>query len=182
MDQHAISFRPATQQDQQAIRALVQGERLNPTGILWPTFMVAAMADRIVGAVQIRKHSDGSRELGSLVVARDQRGHGVASRMIERLLDGEPEPIWMITSESLAGVFARWGFERIEPAAAPVKVRFNYRMGRLARIISFLRRQPMRQLIILERLPIDRRASIRAGVNAEPRPAPRQPTAPIPAI
>jgi N-acetylglutamate synthase-like GNAT family acetyltransferase len=182
MDQHAIGFRPATEHDQPAIRALVHGERLNPTGIHWPNFVVAAMADRIVGAVQIRKHSDGSRELGSLVVAKDQRGHGVASRMIERLLADEREPIWMITSESLAAIFARWGFERIEPASAPVKIRFNYRIGRLARIISFLRRLPMRRLIILERLPVERRAGIRIGAKAERQPAPRQPTAAAPAV
>jgi amino-acid N-acetyltransferase len=156
MDQHAIGFRPATEQDQQAIKALVHGERLNPTDINWPNFMVAAMAGRIVGAVQMRRHSDGSRELGSLVVAKDQRGHGIASRMIDRLLEDEREPIWMITSETHAGTFARWGFERIEPAAAPVKVRFNWRMGRLARIISFFKRQPKNQLIILERLSVER--------------------------
>jgi N-acetylglutamate synthase-like GNAT family acetyltransferase len=165
MDQHAIGFRPATEHDQPAIRALVHGERLNPTGIHWPNFVVAAMADRIVGAVQIRKHSDGSRELGSLVVAEDQRGHGIASRMIERALADEREPVWMVTSESLAGTFARWGFERIEPAAAPVKVRFNYRMGRLARIISFFRRQPPKRLIILERLPVERRVASRRNVE-----------------
>jgi N-acetylglutamate synthase-like GNAT family acetyltransferase len=165
MDQHAIGFRPATEQDQQAIRALVHGERLNPTGIQWPNFLVAAMADRIVGAVQIRKHSDGSRELGSLVVASDQRGHGVASRMIDRLLEGEGEPIWMITSESHAAAYARWGFKRIEPSAAPVKVRFNYRVGRLARILSFLRRQSMRRLVILERLPVERRAASRPSAE-----------------
>jgi amino-acid N-acetyltransferase len=153
MDQHAIGFRPATEQDQRAIKALVHSERLNPTGINWPNFVVAAMADRVVGAVQLRKHADGSRELGSLVVASDMRGSGVASRLIDRLLADEREPIWMITNEIYAEAYARWGFERIEPAAAPVKVRFNWRMGRLARIISLLRRQPMRRLVILERLP-----------------------------
>lgn len=173
MDQHAIGFRPATEQDLPAIKSLVHGERLNPTGINWPNFLVAAMAGRIVGAVQIRKHSDGSRELGSLVVAKDQRGHGIASRLIDRLLADEREPIWMITGETHAGTFARWGFERIEPAAAPVKVRFNYRIGRLARIVSFLRRQPMRRLVILERLPLDRRT----GLKAERRLTPSEPTA-----
>jgi amino-acid N-acetyltransferase len=165
MDQHAIGFRPATEQDQQAIKALVHGERLNPTGIHWPNFVVAAMADRIVGAVQIRKHSDGSRELGSLVVASDQRGHGIASRMIDNLLADMREPIWMITADTHAETYSRWGFERIEPAAAPLKVRFNYRMGRLARIISFFRRQPMRRLIILERLPVERRAASRRSAE-----------------
>lgn len=165
MDQHAIGFRPATEQDQQAIKALVHGERLNPTGIHWPNFVVAATADRIVGAVQIRKHPDGSRELGSLVVAKDQRGHGIASRMIDSLLADMRDPIWMITADTHARTYSRWGFERIEPAAAPLKVRFNYRMGRLARIISFFRRQPMRRLIILERLPVERRAASRRSTE-----------------
>lgn len=165
MDQHAIGFRRATEQDEQAIRALVHGECLNPTGIRWANFLVAAMADRIVGAVQIRNHSDGSHEFGSLVVASDQRGHGIASRMIDALLADRQEPIWMITSEQHADMFARWGFRRIDPAAAPVKVRFNYRMGRLARILSFLRRQPMRRLVILERLPVARKAGVARGAE-----------------
>lgn len=167
MDQQAIGFRRATEHDQPAIKALVRGERVNPTGINWPNFLVAAMADRIVGAAQIRKHPDGSRELGSLVVARDLRGHGIASRLIDTLLADEREAVWMITSESHAGVYARWGFEQIEPSAAPVKVRFNWRIGSLARIISFFRRLPRRRLVILERLPVERRK--RNGFVAEQR-------------
>ena len=134
----------------------MHSERLNPIGINWPNFLVAAMGDRIVGAAQVRKHSDGSRELGSLVVAKDARRHGIASRMIDTVLAEEREPIWLITSEAFAEAYARWGFYRIEPCAAPVKVRHNYRMGSMARIISFLKRQPMRRLVILERLPVDR--------------------------
>ncbi len=173
MDQQAIVFRQAVEQGQQAIRALVHGERLNPTGIKWPNFLVAAIGDRIVGAAQIRKHSDGSRELGSLVVAKERRGQGIASRMIDALLSEDHEPIWLITPESLAKVYARWNFEQIEPSAAPVKVRFNYRMGNLARILSFVMRRPMRRLVILERLPVERRT----GIKAEHRLAPREPMA-----
>jgi amino-acid N-acetyltransferase len=165
MDQQAIVFRQAVEQDQQAILALVRDERLNPTGINWPNFVVAAMAGHIIGAVQIRKHSDGSRELGSLVVAKDQRGHGIVSRLIDRALADEREPIWAITNERYAKACARWGFERIEPAAAPVKVRFNYRIGRLARVISFFKRQPKKELIILERLPSERRKGSRFGTE-----------------
>ena len=162
MDQQAIGFRHATELDQQAIRALVHSERLNPIGINWPNFLVAAVGDRIVGAAQIRKHSDGSRELGSLVVAKDARGHGIASRMIDTLLSEEREPIWLITTEPYVGAYARWGFQQIEPRAAPVKVRHAYRMGSIAGIIAFVMRRPVRRLVILERLPVERRTGSRS--------------------
>lgn len=163
MEQQAIDFRRATELDQPTIRALVRSERLNPTGIAWPNFMVAAIGERVVGAVQIRKHADGSRELGSLVVAETERGQGIASRMIDTLLANEREPVWMITSEPHAEAYAQWGFQQIEPCAAPVKVRFNWRMGKLARIVSFFRRLPMRRLVILERLPVERRRNSRSA-------------------
>jgi N-acetylglutamate synthase-like GNAT family acetyltransferase len=153
MDQLAISIRRASERDQQAIRALVHSERLNPTGISWPNFVVAVLGGRIIGAVQMRKHSDGSRELGSLVVSKDARGCGIASRLIDVLLAEEQAPVWMITADPYAGAYSRWGFEQIEARAAPVKVRRNHLMGRLASIISLVMRRPIRRLVILERLP-----------------------------
>lgn len=151
MDQLAIVVRRATERDHQAIRALVRSERLNPTGINWPNFLVAVAEGRIIGAVQMRKHTDGSRELGSLVVAKEARGHGIASRLIDMLLAEDQEPVWLITTAPYAGAYSRWGFEQIEARAAPAKVRLNHLMGSLARIISFVMRRPMRQLVILER-------------------------------
>jgi amino-acid N-acetyltransferase len=151
MDQLAIGIRRATERDQQAIRALVHGERLNPTGLNWPNFLVAVIGGRIIGAVQMRKHSDGSRELGSLVVSKEHRGHGTASRLIDALLAEDQEPVWMITAEPYAGAYSRWGFKQIDARAAPAKVRRNHLMGSLARIISFVMRRPVRRLVILER-------------------------------
>jgi N-acetylglutamate synthase-like GNAT family acetyltransferase len=151
MDQLAIGIRRATERDQQAIRMLVHGERLNPTGLNWPNFLVAVIAGRVIGAVQMRKHSDGSRELGSLVVSKEHRSHGIASRLIDALLAEDPEPVWMITAEPYAGAYSRWGFEQIDARAAPVKVRRNHFMGSQVRIISFVMRRPVRRLVILER-------------------------------
>jgi amino-acid N-acetyltransferase len=148
-----ISIRRATELDQPAIRELVRSERLNPTGLKWPNFLVATTGRSVVGAVQMRKHSDGSRELGSLVVSKEARGRGIATRLIDALLASEPGPVWMITTDVFAGTFSRWGFQRIEPPSAPVRVRRNHRLGSLARIVSFIMRRPMRRLVILERLP-----------------------------
>jgi amino-acid N-acetyltransferase len=161
MDQSAVVIRRATERDHQAIRALVRSERLNPTGINWPNFLVAIAEGRIIGAVQMRKHTDGSREVGSLVVAKEARGHGLASRLIDTLLADDRKPIWLITAAANAGAYSRWGFEQIEVRAAPAKIRRNHLMGSMARVISFFKRRPMRRLVVLERRPIDRRMTAR---------------------
>lgn len=153
MDAADVRIRKAKAQDQPAIRNLVRGERLNPTKLNWPNFLVAAIEDRVIGAVQMRKHADGSRELGSLVVSKDARGYGIASRLIDGLLASDPGPVWMITADAWADSYSRWDFQRIEPESAPVKVRRNYRIGSLMRFVSLLKRRPTRRLVILERLP-----------------------------
>ncbi|TJW43883.1 MAG: GNAT family N-acetyltransferase [Mesorhizobium sp.] len=171
MDQLAIGIRRAMERDQQAIRVLVHSERLNPTGLNWPNFLVAVIGGRIIGAVQMRKHTDGSRELGSLVVAKEARGHGIASRLIDALLAEDQEPVWIITSEPYAGASARWGFEQIEAWAAPVKVRRNHLMGSLVRIISFVMRRPVRRLLILERRPAAEWTTSRPSVSGGMQPS-----------
>lgn len=69
--------------------------------------------------VQLRRHRDGSRELGSLVVRKEARRQGIASRLINALLAGANERVLLITAESFAARYERWGFRQIEPAAAP---------------------------------------------------------------
>jgi amino-acid N-acetyltransferase len=151
-----VCLRPATRADEPAIHALVRTERLNPSGLDWPNFTVAVGEDgAIVGAVQLRSHADGSRELGSFVVASDARGRGIGGRLIDVLLkrphSPSNTPVHMITASAHAGHYRRWGFRLIEPQQAPRAVRFNYRMGRLARVLSLLRGEPPRHLVILER-------------------------------
>jgi N-acetylglutamate synthase-like GNAT family acetyltransferase len=146
-----ILIRPAIAQDEPAIRALVHSERLNPSGLDWPNFVVAADTHGIVGAVQLRHHADGSRELGSLVVAEVARRRGIATRLIDTLLAHEPGRVQMITDATFAARYARWGFTPIAPRQASRCVRLNHRLGRLACVISFFKRRPLRRLVILDR-------------------------------
>jgi amino-acid N-acetyltransferase len=146
-----ITFRSTTAADAASIRALVRSERLNPNGLHWPNFVVATDADGLVGAAQIRRHRDGSRELGSLVVREGLRGNGIAAQLIELLLAAETSPVHMITDRSFTAHYRRWGFHEIEARDAPAAVRFNYRMGRLARLISWLKGLPPKRLTALER-------------------------------
>lgn len=147
-----ISIRAATEYDQRDIEALVHSERLNPNDLDWRRFVVAGDGVRIVGAVQLRQHADGSRELGSLVVHPHARRQGLAARLIDALLANEEGRVWMITNGKCAARYARWGFVRIEPRAAPAPVRRNYRIGRLVGgLLSLLQGRRPARLVILER-------------------------------
>lgn len=146
-----VTTRPATEQDQAEITRLVRAERLNPVGLHWRNFMVAADASGLAGAVQMRRHPDGSREMGSLVVRPGVRGRRVASRLIDALLAAEPGPVMTITGQAFASHYEKWGFRPIDPRTAPPPIRRNYWMGRMAAIISFLRLRPIRYLVLLER-------------------------------
>ncbi len=127
--------------DQAAIRTLVHSERLNPHGLDWPNFMVAVIGPALVGAVQLRRHLDGSRELGSLVVRKEARRRGIASRLINALLAGTNERMLLITVEAFAARYERWGFRRIEPDAAPAASQAQYRIGSLVSVTALLQIQ-----------------------------------------
>jgi N-acetylglutamate synthase-like GNAT family acetyltransferase len=148
----SVSIRPATKHDQQYIRALARGEKLKPFGLRWRTFIVAERNGRIVGAVQLRTHWDGSHELGSLVVKVGSRGQGIAARLIDARLAGTAGRILMITGQKYADHYQRWGFERIAPNAAPPSIRLNYWLGHLGgRLVSFLHRRAFNPLVVLDR-------------------------------
>jgi amino-acid N-acetyltransferase len=150
-----ISVRPATADDQNGIVALVRSDRLKPTGLSWSNFVVAVDGPELVGAAQIRKHKDGSLELGSLVVARNRRGRGVAVRVVNRLLASEPRGVFAITGQARTAAVARWGFQPIKPRQAPFAIKFNYYLGYFGGgMISLLLRRPVNRLVILQRPPL----------------------------
>lgn len=147
-----VSIRPATEQDQAQICALARGERVKPMGLNWPNFVVAEQAGRLVGAVQIRTHGDGSLELGSLMVCSALRGQGIAARLIERRLDGVTSRILMITGRRYADHYRQWGFAPIAPTAAPRSIRIHYWVGHLVGgIASALRGRKRNPLAVLDR-------------------------------
>jgi amino-acid N-acetyltransferase len=147
-----IEIRPATADDQESIVALVRRERLNPTGLHWRNFVVAQNLGRIVGAGQIRKHKDGSRELASLVVEPSWREQGLAARLIETLLASEHGHLFVITSERRSAYFARWRFQTADRSRTPWPVRLNYYMGQFGGgMVSLLVRRELLRLVILNR-------------------------------
>lgn len=147
-----IAIRPATAQDQEQILALARGERVKPFGLYWPNFIVAERDHRIIGAVQLRTHRDGSYELGSLVVETQSRGQGVAARLIDMRLADKNGRILIITGQRYADHYVRWGFRRIKPSEAPPCIKWNYWMGHLGGgLISVIQRRSFNPLAVLDR-------------------------------
>ena len=145
-----LIVRQACAADQAAITALVRAERLNPNGLDWQNFLVAVQGGEIVGAGQIRRHPDGSREVGSLVVAPRYRGRGVAKRLLDALLVDPPADLFLVTSQALAGYYERWGFRSTGVLATPRCVRRNFILGQMAGILSLMKRRRPRRLVILK--------------------------------
>ena len=148
----SVYIRPALPTDHAAIVGLVRSERLNPNGLDWPNFLVATDRDRLIGAVQLRHHKDGARELGSLVVERSSRGRGLATRLIDSLLAAHPGRILMITSRQHAPHYSAWRFRPIAALHAPASIMRNYCLGQIiGGTFAMLQRRPMNRLVILDR-------------------------------
>lgn len=150
-DAEPLLVRRAVALDQLAITRLVRSERLNPHGLGWANFVVAAVGNTVVGAAQMRQHPDGSRELGSLVVSRTHRGHGIAGRLISALLARQPGTVHVITRNTNAGHYRPWGFRPIAACDAPRSVRRQRLMGQMASVLALLQGRSPRRLVILQR-------------------------------
>jgi N-acetylglutamate synthase-like GNAT family acetyltransferase len=146
-----VTIRVARPEDEPAIVALVRSERLNPFDLDWRRFWLATDSGGVVGAIQLRKHDDGTRELGSLVVRRNARRHGVGSRLIDAVLALQQARVFMITGSAFARRYERWGFRRIAPLQAPWPILRNYWLGRLAGVQAFLAGRTPNALAVLQR-------------------------------
>ena len=147
-----IRIRPATENDGAALTALMRGEPLRPFDRRWQNFLVAESNDGLVGAVQIRRHWDGAREIGSLVVAPTHRGQGIASRLMSGRLTNSDRAIFAITGAKFAGHYKQWGFLAIPLSEAPLTIVWNLMLGQLAgSIFARLQKRKAKRLIVLAR-------------------------------
>lgn len=152
MPDPVYSIRRAVAEDEPAIQAMVRRERLNPYHLHFRNFAVAVVGDELIGASQIRHHRDGSRELGSVVVAPAWRGRGISARIIGFLLEDEVKSVHAITRKRHAHLYQRWGFESIPPRLAPGPIRLNFRIGdTIGTVMALLQRRRVNRLIILRR-------------------------------
>jgi N-acetylglutamate synthase-like GNAT family acetyltransferase len=144
-----VVIRSATAADQPAITALVRGAGINPSRLAWPNFVVAEDGG-IVGAAQIRPYPDGGRELASLVVAKERRGEGIATRMIEELMRREPDAVYTMVGRDYLAHFGRFGFLPAARRPAPPGIRRQFDIGRVVTwAASPFMRKPVRLMLLI---------------------------------
>jgi N-acetylglutamate synthase-like GNAT family acetyltransferase len=127
-----LTIRPATDNDQPAIRRLIAEVRLPRMNLQWPNFVVAEEDGEMVGMGQVKSHGDGSRELASIAVVPKKQGEGVGTTVIKALLAREAGVVLHLSCRrELEGYYERFGFRRVEPAAYPPYFRRTTRMANL---------------------------------------------------
>jgi N-acetylglutamate synthase-like GNAT family acetyltransferase len=111
-----ITLRPATAADQKTIVKIVKAAQINPADIKWRHFVVAVDDEtgQIVSIGQIKKHGDGSEELASIATVPDYQRRGLAHQVIERLLAGHPERLFLTCLSTMSPFYEQFGFRVID--------------------------------------------------------------------
>ncbi len=108
-----VVVRPATASDRQAIITTVRDARINPLGLDWRRFVVAEDQGQVIGTGQIKPHGDGSRELASIAVFAERQRQGIASGIIQALLNKEPGTLYLTCRNHLETFYGQFGFRRV---------------------------------------------------------------------
>jgi N-acetylglutamate synthase-like GNAT family acetyltransferase len=104
------------------IRRLVFQERLDPSTLNWRNFNVAEVNGEVIGIAQVKPYAD-CREFGSLVVQPAFRAQGVGAQLIAAALACEAGPVYLLCRDTREAYYAKFGFQRIDPAQAPETLR-----------------------------------------------------------
>jgi len=113
-DPQIYILRTASEGDSSAIKALIRDVQINPMGLHWKNFLVAIDSQgQLIGCGQIKPHHDGSCELASIAVVEDWRRCGIASRIINQLIEKHQGPLYLTCRSILESFYQRFGFYRI---------------------------------------------------------------------
>ena len=128
-----ITLRPANQDDEKNIKALIRRVGINPMDLDWERFIVAEdpEAGEFVGCGQIKPHKDGALELASLAVMPERQSAGVGSLLVNALLARAPGELYLMCRKSMTPYYRRFGFEEIGLETMPRSFKTIYRAARL---------------------------------------------------
>ncbi|MGB7338645.1 MAG: GNAT family N-acetyltransferase [Phototrophicaceae bacterium] len=118
MSKLSIIIRPATQDDETIIKAMIKREHLDPIGLDWENFLIAEVDNHIAGIGQIKPHI-GCEELGSLVTNPEFQGQGVGRTMISALEARAGRPLYLKCLAKMEPYYEKFGYQTIPWWQAP---------------------------------------------------------------
>ena len=141
------TLRPARESESGVIKDLIHLVGINPIGLDWKRFVVAAAGDRdeMIGCGQIKPHGTEILELASIAVFPEYQGKGVASAVIERLLAKGLRPLYLMCESSRGSLYEKFGFQPVPYHEMP---RYFQRISKLAGLASTLSGRNERLLVM----------------------------------
>lgn len=131
-------IRPAVESESAQIKALIKLVGINPTGLDWKRFLVAVNdSGRIIGCGQIKPHGGDIRELASIAVLPEYRGMGIARAIIEKLIQENPKPLYLMCISHNGQMYEKFGFQVIDNSQMP---RYFSRIKKLFDLTNVLHR------------------------------------------
>jgi len=106
----------------------------------WRRFTIAVdRSGTLIGCGQIKPHGDGSYELASIAVQASWRHKGIASAIIQHLLEAQPLPIYLTCQEGLDKYYMKFGFRELTPAELTPYFQHIYQIIKWLRRLRLLR-------------------------------------------
>jgi N-acetylglutamate synthase-like GNAT family acetyltransferase len=159
-----ITIRPAREDDQTTIEALIRAARLNPRSLDWQRFLVAEQDGRVVGIRQVKEHSGGTREVGSGYVLAEARRQGISKALMEAVLARESGTLYTLVDAKWVPYYEQFGFVRVDPASLPADFHREYNIGRTVTTLMTLFAKEKVRIV-----PMVREASLGKCGRGEPQ-------------
>src|SRR5512141_2272539 len=104
-----ITIRPARQEEQDPIVALIHQAKINPLNLHWQNFLVAEENGKILGVRQVKIHAQGTREVGSGYVLPEYRHQGISARLMNEILSHEHDTLYLLCRDQWISYYEQFG-------------------------------------------------------------------------
>ncbi|MHB1262176.1 MAG: GNAT family N-acetyltransferase [Thermoplasmatota archaeon] len=121
MGRSTVTVRRATAGDAEAVLALLRSHDGLEVEFKASEFCLAGDGNAVLACGRLRRHTDGAMELASVATQAGQHGRGLASAVVQSVLDGVTEPVFALALAP--GFFARHGFREVSKELLPGSVR-----------------------------------------------------------
>ena len=121
-----LTMRPAREEDEATIQAMVREADLDPSQLRWSQFLVVEEAGQFIGVGQLRRYGS-VQELGSLVVRPEWQGIGVGAALVQALVARREGLLFLECVTAMAPYYEKFGFRRVKwyNVPWPLKAKFG---------------------------------------------------------